>query len=70
MGKDYFLFDLKTKVDTVLEVNSNNINGDHFCVWRADHGNGVGWDKNTARNGFVVNGNNVTVYGLFVEHFQ
>ena len=57
-------------VDTTLEVNSNNVIGDHFWVWRADHGNGVAWDKNTTRNGFVVNGNDVTVYGLFVEHFH
>ncbi len=57
-------------VNTVLEINSNQVIGDHFWVWRADHGNGVGWDKNTAKNGVVVNGNDVTVYGLFVEHFQ
>jgi hypothetical protein len=57
-------------VDTALEINSNNVIGDHFWVWRADHGNGVGWDKNTSPNGLVVNGDNVTVYGLFVEHFQ
>jgi hypothetical protein len=57
-------------VDTALEVNSNNVIGDHFWVWRADHGNGVAWDRNTTRNGFVVNGNDVTVYGLFCEHFH
>lgn len=57
-------------VDTTVEINSNNVIGDHFWVWRADHGNGVAWDKNTARNGLVVNGDDVTVYGLFVEHFQ
>ena len=41
-------------------------------IWRADHGNGgtVGWTTNTAANGLVVNGNNVTMYGLFVEHYQ
>jgi hypothetical protein len=31
---------------------------------------GVGWDVNKARNGLVVNGANVTAYGLFVEHFE
>ena len=54
------------------EINSNNVIGDHAWIWRADHGNGgtVGWTINTARNGLVVNGNNVTFYGLFVEHYQ
>jgi hypothetical protein len=53
-----------------LEVNSNNVILDNTWVWRADHGNGVGWDINTADTGVVVNGDNVTAYGLFVEHFQ
>ena len=39
-------------------------------LWRADHGSGVGWTSNTAANGLIVNGNNVTAYGLFVEHYQ
>jgi hypothetical protein len=30
----------------------------------------VGWDVNTADTGVVVNGDNVTAYGLFVEHYQ
>jgi hypothetical protein len=30
----------------------------------------VGWKSNTSANGLVVNGENVTVYGLFVEHHQ
>ncbi|MFJ5231088.1 RICIN domain-containing protein [Kitasatospora sp. NPDC088391] len=53
-----------------LVVNSNNVIGDHMWLWRADHGSGVGWTSNTAANGLVVNGNNVTMYGLFVEHYQ
>ena len=36
----------------------------------ADHGSGVGWTSNTASNGLIVNGDNVTFYGLFVEHYQ
>ncbi len=43
---------------------------DHTWIWRADHGSGVGWDQNLSANGLVVNGNNVTIYGLFVEHHQ
>ncbi len=53
-----------------LEVNSSDTLIDHTWIWRADHGNGVGWDKNLSRNGLVVNGDDVTAYGLFVEHHQ
>lgn len=62
----------KTHVDTALEVNSNDVVGDHFWIWRADHGvkGSVGWDVNTADYGLVVNGSNMTIYGLFNEHFQ
>lgn len=53
-----------------LRINSNNTIVDHTWIWRADHGSGVGWTSNTSGNGLVVNGNNVTIYGLFVEHYQ
>jgi hypothetical protein len=53
-----------------LEINSNDTIVDHTWIWRADHGSGVGWTQNLSVNGLVVNGNNVTVYGLFVEHHQ
>jgi hypothetical protein len=53
-----------------LQINSNNVIVDHTWLWRADHGSGVGWTVNTAQNGLVVNGANVTIYGLFVEHYQ
>jgi len=53
-----------------LAVNSNDTIVDHTWIWRADHGSGVGWTQNLSANGLVVNGNNVTVYGLFVEHHQ
>ena len=53
-----------------LQINSNDTIIDHTWIWRADHGAGVGWDKNLSDNGLVVNGNNVTAYGLFVEHHQ
>ncbi|GAA2336278.1 RICIN domain-containing protein [Dactylosporangium salmoneum] len=58
------------KATVSLRINSNDVIGDHSWIWRADHGSGVGWTSNTAQNGLVVNGNNVTFYGLFVEHFQ
>ena len=48
-----------------LRINSNDTLVDHTWIWRADHGDGVGWDLNTSDNGLVVNGNDVTIYGLF-----
>jgi hypothetical protein len=55
-----------------LQVNSDNVVGDDLWLWRADHGNSgtVGWTVNTAANGLVVNGADVTFYGLAVEHYQ
>lgn len=55
---------------TSLVVNSDNVLLDDIWAWRADHGNGVGWTSNTADTGVIVNGSNVTAYGLFVEHYQ
>jgi hypothetical protein len=55
---------------TSLVVNSKNVILDDIWAWRADHGNGVGWTSNTADTGVIVNGDNATVYGLFVEHYQ
>jgi hypothetical protein len=43
---------------------------DNVWAWRADHGNAVGWTVNTADTGLVVTGNDVTAYGLAVEHYQ
>jgi len=53
-----------------LRINSNDTLVDHTWIWRADHGDGVGWNLNTSENGLVVNGNDVKIYGLFVEHHQ
>jgi hypothetical protein len=60
------------KATQTLQVNSSNVVGDDLWLWRADHGNNgtVGWTTNTAANGLVVNGANVTMYGLAVEHYQ
>jgi hypothetical protein len=55
---------------TALVVNTKNAILDDIWSWRADHGTGVGWTSNTADTGVVVNGDNVTAYGLFVEHYQ
>ena len=53
-----------------LEVNASNTIIDHTWIWRADHGQNVGWNKNLSQNGLVVNGDDVIAYGLFVEHHQ
>jgi hypothetical protein len=64
------------RVDRALEVNSDHVLIDHTWVWRADHGvegfsgDTERWNTNTGRNGVVVNGDDVTATGLFVEHFQ
>jgi hypothetical protein len=55
---------------TSFVVNTSNAILDDVWAWRADHGTGVGWTSNTADTGVVVNGDNVTAYGLFVEHYQ
>jgi hypothetical protein len=56
--------------DCFVTINSNNVIGDNAWVWRADHGKGAGWDSNKVANGLIVNGKDVTFYGLFVEHCQ
>jgi hypothetical protein len=60
------------KATTSLVVNSDQTILDDLWVWRADHGvpGSVGWTVNTADTGVVVNGDDVTATGLFVEHFQ
>jgi hypothetical protein len=58
------------KATTSLVVNSDHVVLDDIWAWRADHGTGVGWTVNTADTGVVVNGDDVTATGLFVEHYQ
>ncbi|MFF3856440.1 discoidin domain-containing protein [Micromonospora sp. NPDC002575] len=58
------------RATNTLTVNSDDVIGDHMWLWRADHGDGVGWTVNTADTGLTVNGDDVTMYGLFVEHYQ
>lgn len=70
------------KANVCLEINSNHVLVDHTWIWRADHGvekfdktdgfdgDNERWKTNIGLNGIVVNGNDVTATGLFVEHFQ
>ena len=50
--------------------NAGNSIIDDVWAWRADHGNNVGWTQNVGATGLVVTGDNVTAYGLAVEHYQ
>ncbi|GIF07407.1 adenylyl cyclase [Actinoplanes siamensis] len=65
------------KTGTALEVNSDDVLIDHTWVWRADHGvegftggDTERWNTNIGTYGAVINGDDVTATGLFVEHFQ
>jgi hypothetical protein len=58
------------QADTSLVVNSSHVILDDIWAWRADHGNGVGWTDNVGNTGVLVNGDDVTAYGLAVEHYE
>ncbi|MGW7472660.1 coagulation factor 5/8 type domain-containing protein [Streptomyces cyaneofuscatus] len=58
------------KATTSIVVNSDDVIIDHTWVWRADHGEGWGWETNRADYGVRVNGDDVLATGLFVEHFN
>ncbi|MFD9033235.1 discoidin domain-containing protein [Streptomyces sp. NPDC059567] len=58
------------KATTSMVVNSDDTIVDHTWVWRADHGEGWGWETNRADYGVRVNGDDVLATGLFVEHFN
>ena len=58
------------KVNKAVEINNDNVIGDDIWTWRGDHGSHIGWTQNQSQHGLVVNGNNVTMYGLFSEHHQ
>ncbi|MFJ9635730.1 discoidin domain-containing protein [Streptomyces sp. NPDC101178] len=58
------------KATTSIVVNSDDVIIDHTWVWRADHGEGVGWETNRADYGVRVYGDDVLATGLFVEHFN
>lgn len=102
--KDGQLQQRNVGADVTLLVNADNVLGDNFWMWRADHGMdgsvllpytdqeggllpdaaansgwkfwrnfSVGWKGaeygNYGKNGIVVNGDDVTIYGLMVEHY-
>jgi hypothetical protein len=60
------------KTTNCVMINANDVMGDNLWLWRADHGAGSTpyWTGNPSQSGLVVNGDDVTIYGLFVEHHQ
>jgi hypothetical protein len=75
------LFDVNCRVggniagsaEVCFTINSNDVIDENSWLWRADHAKGGvpnGWTVNKSNSGIVVNGNNVTAYGLFSEHHQ
>jgi hypothetical protein len=60
----------KGNTSSCMIINSDDVIVDHTWLWRADHGKNVGWTANVTKNGLIVNGDRVTVYGLFCEHFH
>ena len=59
-------------VDTMIVISNGNVVGDNLWLWRADHsGSGpITYDSNACSHGLVVDGDNVTMYGLAVEHTE
>lgn len=57
-----FLYDIFFRVGgpsegsatSCMVINSKDVCVDHVWLWRADHGNGVGWDKNRCANGLML----------------
>lgn len=62
------------QIHSSMEINSSQVVGDHFWLWRADHGTQAGgkhrWTRDRSKNGLIVSGDDVTLYGLFAEHHQ
>jgi hypothetical protein len=71
-----FLFDIYCRAGGAINgrcksfvtINSSDVVGENLWLWRADHGEGAEWHLNRNENGLIVNGDDVTMYGLFVEH--
>jgi hypothetical protein len=58
------------QADCMVTLDANDVIADNLWLWRADHGEGVGWNDNKNENAIVINGRDVTIYGLFAEHTQ
>jgi hypothetical protein len=58
------------KAKRMVAIHTRFLIGDNFWLWRADHGAKVAWTESTCETGLVVEGDDVTLFGLFVEHTQ
>jgi len=56
--------------DTMVQVHSGHVVGDNFWLWRADHSSdgAVNGGFYPVNHGLQVHGDDVTMYGLAVEH--
>lgn len=55
--------------DMMVEINASNVVIDNMWLWRGDVGKALD-NRRDCWNGLVVNGDNVTAYGLAAEHTQ
>eukprot|EP00943_MAST-04B_sp_MAST-4B-sp1_P006875 g6875.t1 len=57
---------------SMVHVRNGNVIGDNMWLWRADHAadGPVTYDGNRCNNGLVVDGDDVTMYALAVEHTE
>ena len=60
----------EVKSTHMVKINSGNVIIDDTWLWRADHGQGglIVESHNPVDTGLQINGDNVTGYGLAVEH--
>jgi len=65
-GPDYF----ETFADVILSVKTGHVIGDNLWLWRADHSvsGSVYNGDNPCYHGAVIDADDVTMYGLAVEH--
>jgi len=58
------------QADVMMTIHSGNVVGDNFWLWRADHSvDGlIVNSENPCKNALIVEGDDVTMYGLAVEH--
>eukprot|EP00931_Biecheleriopsis_adriatica_P061972 TRINITY_DN372_c0_g1_i1.p1 TRINITY_DN372_c0_g1~~TRINITY_DN372_c0_g1_i1.p1 ORF type:complete len:777 (+),score=117.95 TRINITY_DN372_c0_g1_i1:43-2331(+) len=61
----------QVQAKVMVRIDSGHVIGDHLWLWRADHAEGghlVRSGENPCDVGIIVNGDDVTMYGLMVEH--
>jgi hypothetical protein len=55
-----------------VTIYANDVLAENLWLWRADHGAGSSpaWTGNPSYTGLEVDGDDVTIYGLFCEHHE